>query len=56
VSTYLPCPNCPIEIEVSEVDPDASLTDLWDHLMRHPALTAPARERAFVKAQRDAHQ
>ena len=52
----LPCPVCPVEIEVSEEDPDASLSDLWDHLMRHPAASAPQRERMFVQAQRNARE
>ena len=52
----LPCPACPEEIEVSEEDPDASLSDLWHHLMRHPGMSAQARERAFVKAQKDARE
>jgi hypothetical protein len=52
--SILPCPVCPVEIQVSEEDPDASLSDLWDHLLGHPAMSAPYREQMFVLAQKNA--
>jgi hypothetical protein len=49
----LPCPQCPEEIEVSEEDPDGSLTDLWHHLARHAA-AEDARTALFIQAQQNA--
>jgi hypothetical protein len=49
----LPCPRCPEEIEVSEEDPDGSLTDLWHHLARHTHAAA-ARNALFIQAQQNA--
>jgi hypothetical protein len=54
--TILPCPVCPAEIAVSEADPDGSLDDLWHHLLRHPATSAPTRDRMFVEAQKNARE
>ena len=54
--TILPCPVCPVEITVSETDPDGSLGDLWDHLLKHPGMSAPYRERMFLLAQKNARE
>jgi hypothetical protein len=32
LSYALGCPRCPYFAEVSEVDPDATLSEMWDHL------------------------
>lgn len=49
----LPCPACPEHIEVSEEDPDASLSDLWSHLGYH-AWDHENRMKLFIKAQESA--
>jgi hypothetical protein len=49
----LPCPECPAEIEVSEEDPDGSLTDLWHHLAEH-AFADDDRTALFIRAQQNA--
>lgn len=46
----IPCPACPVSIEVSEEDPDGSLADLWDHLGIH-AWDKSERMALFVQAQ-----
>jgi hypothetical protein len=49
----LPCPACPHTVQVSDVDPDSSLADMYDHLHvhtwdpgEHTALFVQAQERA----------
>jgi hypothetical protein len=49
----MPCPECPERIEVSEEDPDGSLSDLWAHLGRH-AHDRAARMKLFIQAQENA--
>jgi hypothetical protein len=44
------CPSCPQQFEVSEEDPDATLSDLWAHLGRHTQDT-DQRRRLFTEAQ-----
>jgi hypothetical protein len=44
------CPSCPERFEVSEEDPDATLSDLWAHLGRHTQDT-DQRRRLFTEAQ-----
>lgn len=55
-TTILTCPACSAEFEASDVDPDATLGDLWDHLLGHPAMDAQFRERMFVLAQQNARE
>src|SRR5580658_8069308 len=54
VPELLPCPACRVKIEVSEEDPDASLSDLWEHLGWHTR-DRKRRQELFVRAQRNAH-
>ncbi len=53
--TFLPCPACPAEVEVCEEDPEASLSDLWEHLGQHRDAES-TREQLFLRAQRNARQ
>jgi hypothetical protein len=46
----LECPECPERIEVSEEDPDASLSDLWAHLGTH-TVNQVRRQALFIKTQ-----
>ena len=46
----IPCPRCPQRFEVSEEDPDGTLSDVWEHLGRH-ARDRGERQALFVKAQ-----
>jgi hypothetical protein len=46
----LPCPRCPERFEVSEEDPDATLSDLWAHFGRHTQ-DHQERSRLFTEAQ-----
>lgn len=46
----IPCPACPERFEVSEEDPDATLSDVWEHLGHH-ARSRAERERLFIQAQ-----
>ena len=43
------CPSCPQRFEVSEEDPDATLSDLWAHLGHH-ARNRDERMRLFAEA------
>ncbi len=46
----LGCPSCPYFIEVSDVDPDASLSDMHSHLRwRHPSDGTPNQLLAKVQ-------
>lgn len=49
----LPCPQCPVAIEVSSEDPDGSLSELYDHLHRHTR-DRDAHMRLFIQAQENA--
>ena len=53
VPEFLPCPACPVRIEVSGEDPDGSLSELWTHLGYH-AWDPGQRTRLFVQAQEQA--
>lgn len=46
----IPCPRCPRRFEVSEEDPDATLSDLHDHLHRHTR-DPDEHTRLFITAQ-----
>ncbi len=56
MNVILPCPVCPVEVEVSEEDPDASLSDLWSHLGQHEWEDRHARNILFVEAQHGARE
>jgi len=49
----IPCPECPKVFEVSDADPDATLSDLWEHLYEH-APDHDRRKQLFIKAQEQA--
>lgn len=44
------CPSCPQRIEASKEDPDAALSDLWEHLGRHTT-DRDEHTRLFTEAQ-----
>lgn len=53
MSMTLYCPQCPEAVEVSEEDPDGSLSDLWSHLGTHTH-DERLRTELFTRAQQDA--
>ena len=50
----LSCPSCPVTIEVSDVDPDGSLSDMYDHLHQH-TWDPDEHTRLFIQTQENAH-
>lgn len=49
----LRCPSCPVTVEVSEQDPDASLSGMYDHLHVH-TWDPDEHTRLFTQAQEQA--
>lgn len=49
----IPCPRCPVRVEVSMEDPDASLSDMYDHLHVH-TWDPDEHTRLFTEAQQAA--
>lgn len=49
----LTCPSCPLTIEVSDEDPDASLSEMYDHLHQH-TWDPDEHTRLFTQSQQDA--